>query len=139
MPQKKYYKLERKHFISLYGIRKFWEITPIIGIVGILFSTAGVFFICYYPWTRTDVSYTRTPGYRSIDLDKPRYCKLFDFADYKTYKTNQMLKNLLNEMQCSEWDRFCKCKKDHIEIEYFNQRQLPYTESSCYVEEIKHF
>lgn len=138
-PQKKYYILERNHFISLFGVRKFYEVSPIVGIVTFTLSSAALYFTLYYPWTRTDVAYTTQIGFRNMPIEKPRQCKFIDFADYRTYIPNRELIEATMLMNCAEWERFCTCKKTHIDIEYFNQRQLPYNESSCYQKERKHF
>lgn len=131
-PQKKYYILERPHNLSWRGMRKYYEVLPIVGIVSLLLGTASLYFSLYYIWTRTDVAYTRTPGYRKVALECPPRAKLFDINDYKTYVPSLDLANTLREMYCEEFNRFCQSGTDcTIQIDWFNRRNLPYDESSC--------
>lgn len=61
-----------------------------------------------------DAFYTKTPRYRTIDLEHPPQWKYKDYEDYKTYKPLLKQKDALHRMHCVEYDRLQKCNDANV-------------------------
>lgn len=117
--QAKYYNLNRPHYIfTIPGIMKCYEVTPIVLLICGALTTEAWYFTWYYPWSRGEVLYTKTPAFERIDLEKPPQWKMASTIDYPTYKPLIEQKNVLHEMECEEWNRYQELQDMEIEIEY---------------------
>lgn len=127
----KYYKIERFIFVSPRGVRKFWEVTPIVAIVTFVLTTASTYFTLYYPVTRTNVAYTKDPIYSQINLMNPIHCRAFDINCYSNYKPMVEVNNALKEMKCEEWKRFRELKKKNIKVKTLQRFNIYKPTETC--------